>query len=100
MGKEKQIEEMATVINEMDERNAHYYDKYMIECEAFADANAIAKALYNKGYRKQSEVAKEIFDDIKEKLIFNTYGIATISNKTFCKLKKKYTEVKEDGEVH
>lgn len=55
MDREKQIEEMATVINEMDERNAHYYDKYMIECEAFADANAIAKALYNKGYRKQSE---------------------------------------------
>lgn len=54
MDREKQIEEMATVINGMDERNAHYYDKYMIECEAFADANAIAKALYNKGYRKQS----------------------------------------------
>ena len=51
-----------------------------------------AEMLYNAGYRKQSDVAKEIFDDIKEKLIFNTYGIATISNKTFCELKKKYME--------
>ena len=49
-----------------------------------------ANILYHAGYRKQSEVAKNIFDAIKEKLIFNTYGIATISNKTFCELKKKY----------
>ena len=51
----KQIEEMAKVVNEMDERNAHYYDKFMQECEAFADADTIAKVLYNAGYRKQSE---------------------------------------------
>ena len=55
MDREKQIEEMATVINEMDERNAHYYDEYMGECEAFADANAIAEVLYDAGYRKQNE---------------------------------------------
>ena len=55
MDREKQIEKMATIINEMDECNAYYYDKDMIEHEAFADANAIAKALYNNGYRKQSE---------------------------------------------
>lgn len=46
------------------------------------------------------EVAKGIFDAIKEKLIFNTYGIATISNKTFLELKKKYTGEKEDDQVH
>ena len=97
---EKQIEEMAKVIDEMDERNAHYYDEDMRECEAFADANAIARVLYNAGYRKQKEIAKEIFDAIKEKLIFNTYGIATISSKTFCELKKKYTGEKEDEQIH
>lgn len=59
-----------------------------------------AEDLYEAGYRKEDDIAKEIFDDIKEKLIFNAYGIATISNKTFCELKKKYTEVKEDGEIH
>ena len=60
----------------------------------------IARAIYNAGYRKQSEVAREIFDAIKEKLIFNTYGIATISNKTFCELKKKYIGEKENEQVH
>ena len=54
MDKEKQIEEMANIINEMDDCNAHYYDEYMIKCDAFADANAIAKVLYDAGYRKQS----------------------------------------------
>ena len=64
------------------------------------DCDDIAEQLYERGYRKQKEVAKEIFDAIREKLIFNTYGIATISNKTFCELKKKYTGEKEDGEIH
>lgn len=62
MAREKQIEEMAAVINEMDGRNAHYYDEYMIECEAFADADAIAKVLYDAGYRKQSEGEWEKFE--------------------------------------
>lgn len=49
----KQIEEMANIINEMPERNAHYYAKdnrETIQIEAFADCFAIAKALYNAGY--------------------------------------------------
>ena len=60
MDKEKQIEEMANIINEMDDCNAHYYDEYMIKCDAFADANAIAKVLYNAGYRKQSDNVIEL----------------------------------------
>ena len=55
MAREKQIEEIANIINEMDEQNAHYYDEYMGYCDAFADADAIAKVLYDAGYRKQSE---------------------------------------------
>ena len=67
----------------------------------FSEAEEIARfVIEEQGYRKPSEVAKEIFDAIKEKLIFNTYGIATISNKTFCKLKKKYTGEKEDAKIH
>lgn len=51
---EKQaIEEMANEINEMDEQNAHYYDQYLQEHEAFADCFTIAKHLYAKDYRKQ-----------------------------------------------
>ena len=52
--RDKQIEEMANVINEMDEPNAHYYGKHMKMHEAFADCFTIAKHLYAKGYRKQS----------------------------------------------
>ena len=85
MDREKQIEEMAKVM-----------------CGGCPDNNQCmcclcatwynAEVLYKAGYRKEDDIAKEIFDDIKEKLIFNTYGIATISNKTFCGLKKKYSE--------
>ena len=69
--RDKQIEEMANVINEMDEINAHYYDQYMQECEAFANAGEIAQALYNAGYRKASEVAREIFEEIERYLRLN-----------------------------
>ena len=83
MSKEKQIEEISNVIYDDSNINDTYWRSH---CEQ------LAETIYNAGYRKQSEVAKEVFDNIKEKLIFNTYGIATISNKTFCELKKKYTE--------
>ena len=38
------------------------------------------------------DYSREIFAEIEKHLIFNAYGIATISDKTFAKLKKKYTE--------
>ncbi len=53
--REKQIKEMAEVIDFMEERNAHYYNEDLQECEAFADCNNIAEALYNADYRKQVE---------------------------------------------
>ena len=40
----------------------------------------------------RAKVAREIFEEIEKHLIFNAYGIATISDKTFAELKKKYTE--------
>ena len=92
MSREKQIEEIANIL-------WHIPDNYFLN--SYNDCERIAECIYDDGgYRKQSEVVKEIFDAIKEKLIFNTYGIATISNKTFCELKKKYTGEKEDAEVH
>lgn len=94
MSKEKQIEEIAREMCHLSAEcktcqicNERYHgddDLCYFQC--------VAKEIINHGYRKQSEVAKEVFDNIKEKLIFNTYGIAAISNKTFCELKKKYTE--------
>ena len=92
MDREKQIEEIANIL-------WHIPNNYFLN--SYNDCERIAECIYDDGgYRKQSEVAKEIFDAIKEKLIFNTYGIATISNKTFCELKKKYTKSEKDnGEV-
>lgn len=85
MERETQIEEMANIL-------WHIPNNYYYYLNSYNDCKRIAECIYDDGgYRKQSEVAKEIFDAIKEKLIFNTYGIATISNKTFCELKKKYT---------
>lgn len=94
MDREKQIKEMAKVIDESHWR----IEQDFTGCHI--NGTEIAEHLYEQGYRKQSEVVKEIFDAIKEKLIFNTYGIATISNKTFCELKKKYTGEKEDEQIH
>ena len=92
MNREKQIENIANIL-------WHIPNNYFLN--SYNDCERIAECIYDDGsYRKQSEVAKEIFDAIKEKLIFNTYGIATISNKTFCELKKKYTKSEKDnGEV-
>lgn len=86
--KEKEIQEMAEIINNMDERNAHYYDKHMQEREAFADSETIAKALHDAGYRKEIDVAEEIFaelDRISPIMPYNAY-IA---------LKNKYRKEKE-----
>lgn len=85
---------MAKVIDESHWRIGHDFT------ECHINGTEIAEHLCEQGYRKQKEIAKEIFDAIKEKLIFNTYGIATISSKTFCELKKKYTGEKEDEQIH
>ena len=86
MGREKEIEEIAKIIAR---RSAAFRNPNV----AFmTTARKTADSIYNADYRKQREVAREIFDAIKEKLVFNTYGIATISNNAFCELKKKYTE--------
>ena len=68
MSTDKQIGEMANEINEMDEPNAHYYDETLQDHEAFADCFTIANHLYEKGYRKASEVAEEIFAEIEKEI--------------------------------
>jgi hypothetical protein len=55
MTEEKQIEEMAKAIDDIAS-NA-YIENYD---EAIADADKIAEALYNAGYRKQSENTMEL----------------------------------------
>ena len=88
MSKEKRIEKMAKVIEitEQIARDAH--------C-GYPSPRMIASDLYDKGYREQSEIAREIFEEIWEMFIpeksatgcayyFDMYELV--------ELKKKYTE--------
>lgn len=63
MDREKQIEEME-MANEI-------YETLMLEAEcplSGMDCAIIADLLVNKGYRKQSDVAREIFEEIEKKV--------------------------------
>ena len=99
----KQIEEMAQLI----------YDNRPVPQIWNEDAESIATTLYNAGWRKRGEVAKEIFEDIEllinkaiydwrneRKFAYNDRQIEMIDFRNgafrFClheiaKLKKKYT---------
>lgn len=85
--REKQIEEMQTVINGAlfaDFRNGHSV------C-----IKTISEYLYNAGYRKASEVAREIFESIEECIYLyynkNDYTMPNIEE-DIAELKKKYAE--------
>lgn len=97
MGREKQIEEMAEAI--FQNCNCGLF---------FSEAEKIARfVIEEQGYRKQSEIAKEIFDEIEKLVSTNkkTVGCATYEETIFyiedfiedlAELKKKYTGEKED----
>ena len=101
MTREKQIEEMAEAI--FQNCNCGLF---------FSEAEKIARfVIEEQGYRKQSEVAKEIFDE-NEKLVSTnkkTVACATYEETIFyiedfiedlAELKKKYTGEKEDEQIH
>ena len=97
MLREKQIEEMAEAI--FQNCNCGLF---------FSEAEKIARfVIEEQGYRKQSEVVIEIFDDIEKLVSTNkkTVGCATYEETIFyiedfiedlAELKKKYTGEKED----
>ena len=100
MSKE-QIEEMAKVIEitEQIARDAH--------C-GYPSPRMIASDLYDKGYREQSEIAREIFEEIETIVDNNTYKSYLPNSSLWSKeykikqiitelaeLKKKYTEAKD-----
>ena len=70
--KDKQIEEMK---NEL------------VFTSHYGTYNAVAEHLYNKGYRKASDVAREIFEEIYEDC-FDQFG--HIDYEALAELKKKY----------
>lgn len=80
---EKQIEELAEDIKEILVRN---FDKTNLY-------HWVTKDLYTKGYRKASDVAKEIFAEIEqaiENTAFLTYWHEGGFRKRIRELKKKY----------
>ena len=80
--KDKQIEEMATIICQNTE-----FDTMWGECYQSA------KALYNAGYRKASAVAREIFEEIAAIPMRNMpYAVYLNFHNKIAELKKKYTE--------
>ena len=79
MSKEKQIEEMAKVIDDIA-HNA-YIENYD---DAVADSDKIAKALYNAGYRKQSEGEWESFPSLGNKYRCSHCKAKVESRTNFC----------------
>ena len=85
MSKDKQIEEIAKAMCGGCPDN-----KECIHCLC-ADWYR-AEALYNAGYRKQSEVAMEIIGEILSSHTLDIDGFFTMHESEFTELKKKYTE--------
>ena len=113
MSRDKQIEEMWKVMQKSNavtyEPNAHRVDLYAKgQKEKFyvseqdghltIDYGILAKALYDADYRKTSDIAREIFEEIDELLTPVGYQLKTINLSKYIKLKKKYTEESEGEE--
>ena len=80
MDKEKQIEEMAVDLCLLDD--CKHLPKE--ECDLTTCVHCMAEILYEKGYRKSSEVAREIFEEIEELL--------NLQAKIVCKTRADYKE--------
>mgnify|MGYP003202827987 CR=1 FL=1 len=86
MDREKQINEIAKIIarRSMAFRNPNV--AFMTTARKTADS------IYNAGYCKKIEIAKEIFDDIESKLLNHVGDYHGCYHKTFDELKRKYTD--------
>ena len=90
---EKQIEEMAKVLGEIQEfgiNRPRDEERYPV---LYPSNKEVADYLISKGYRKASEVAREIFAEI-ERVCIDTFG--NFNHRVFAELKKKYES--EGGE--
>ena len=84
-----------TQINEMAEVIEHTRRMAMDVVGASASSKMIATDLYDKGYRKSTEVAEEIFGEIEETLDRCAKDNGTMIIWAIAELKKKYTEERE-----
>ena len=91
MDREKQIEEIAVILTDGGCTKCNCDENGKFNCLPMYNA----ELLYNAGYRKQSEVAKEIFEEI-DNIIYNLRDSPFYSSSDavyeLTELKKKYTE--------
>ena len=86
MSKEKQTDEITKIIARRSVGFRNPNVAFMTTARKTADS------IYNAGYRKQSEIVKEIFDDIENKLLNHVGDYHGCYHKTFDELKMKYTD--------
>lgn len=93
MSRDKQIEEMAKVIkSSLDGLGAGDFNFTGDEISAM-----FAEILYNAGYRKASDVAREIFAELEKIIEVDNEGKASFDIREFHhKIEKKYTEGEKD----
>ena len=85
MSRDKQIEEMAKVLYESDNK------RNVVIC----GVETVAEDIYNAGYRKASDVAREIFEEIEKynrPPIPECEAVYVMKKSEFEALKNKYTE--------
>lgn len=94
--RDKQIEEMARAMC-FQRESCTVTSCTRVNCET----TWLAENLYNRNYRKASEVAREIFAEIERMMIYGEidgkYPIKVIFPDKFAELKKKYTESEKDN---
>lgn len=108
MSRDKQIEEMVIALTE----SQHEFDKAWKEClhnnAKMPDRENVFYAKYlieQKGYRKASEVAEEIFEEIHKIIVhrilynenYHFEGVIDSITKDLDELKKKYTKGNNDA---
>lgn len=99
MNKEEQIEEMAKTLCE-DYGNCKNCTLINPECENPCTVEDDCEKLYNAEYRKASDIAREIFEEIEYLIWQNDTHPASELREGIAELKKKYTETeKDDGKV-
>ena len=107
MGSNEQIKEMAKVLNECCndyDKNGRRLGNKCYGCEHWDDTNHLccsyntkeASALYNAGYRKYSDVAREIFGMMREDL--RGFVDWDYLEKLIKIYEQKYTESGKDNE--
>ena len=87
MERDKQIEEMAKTVCHLDRTCDQCMTSF--ECKAMT----YAKRFYDNGYRKASDVAREIFEEIEKVFGVDLWlGSTPWKYADYERLKKKYTE--------